>query len=121
MAHNAYKAQENEGAAEESEAFAYARSFVGTLFLNGSGGKQRYREEADYGIDYKECSPAETEGGEHRCCAPCCQYRREERCYCLYKLAEGEGRGEFVAADKVGYERVQRSLHYGVADAEEGE
>ena len=40
VTHNAEEAEQDEGASQQTETLAYARGFVGTLLLDGSGGKQ---------------------------------------------------------------------------------
>lgn len=106
---------------QKAEALHNTRRAVGALLVNGRGGKQRHREQADDCVYDKEYAPAEAESREQSRGSPCGENRGEERCDCLDKLPEGQRRSQFVAGDKVGDKWVERGLHDGVADAEERE
>ena len=121
MAHDAEEAEQDEGAAQQLEAFNDARCLVRSLLLDRRGRQDGDREEADHRVDHQEGAPTESEGGQYRRRSPSRQDRGEERGDRLHELTEGERRGELIRADQVGHQRIERSLHDGVADTQEGE
>ena len=122
MAHDAQEAQQHDGLAQQLEALHKAGSLVGHLLpLDGGEGQQQGCQDADDAIHGEQHPPAKAPGRHGGGGAPHGDIRGHEGGYGLHELTEGHGAGQLVTLDDVGDERVQRGLHEGVANSQEGE
>ena len=118
VGHDAEEAEQHDAVGEqELEAAADGGGAgVGGGFVDLVDGEQHVADDADDQIDHEQYPPHAELGG-----APDGDVRGEQRGEGLDELAERQGGGELVALDEHGEQRVQRHLHQGVADTEEGE
>ena len=126
VTYDAEEAEQDEGIAEQfestGECLAHRLAFVFRwFFVDGSGEEQQGGDDADDEIDGEEDSPAEPEGGDGGCGSPHGDVGCHEGGDGLDELSEGEGGSEVAALHHGGHEGVERCLHEGVADAEQGE
>ena len=118
VGHDAEEAQEHDTVGEqELEAAADGGGAgVGSGLVDLVKCEQHVTDDADDQVDHKQNPPhAELSG------APDGDVRGEQGCEGLDELAERQRGGEPVSLDEHGEQRVQRHLHQGVADTEEGE
>ena len=118
VGHDAEEAEQHDAVGEqELEAAADGGGAgVGGGFVDLVDGEQHVADDADDQIDHEQYPPHAELGG-----APDGDVRGEQGGEGLDELAERQGGGELVALDEHGEQRVQRHLHQGVADTEEGE
>ena len=111
MAHDAKEAEEDERIAEKFHTTEESRDLrVRLLFFNPYHAEKKDGEKSHDCIDREEDTPLKAEGRNDGSCAPHRDVWCHERRDCLHELAEGEGRGQFVATDDVADQRIERGL-----------
>ena len=91
------------------------------MLLNGSGTEQKDGGDADDHVDGEEDAPSQSEGGHGGSGSPHGDVGCHKGGDGFDKLPKGEGGGQSVALNHTRDERIEGSLHQGVADAEERE
>lgn len=121
MAHDPDKAQQNKRLTQQGKTFFKGGRFTFRLLLFYlRSAQQENRQYRNDHIDREKYPPAQSERRNSCRCTPHSDIGSQERGYRLDKLPESKAASQPIAIDQIRQQRVQRRLHQGITDTQQG-